>query len=76
MSEDSAVKVILAARPSLEYQMAFEHLQTWFAEDQQISAWPQDKIVVQWLEQFNQSSSMHDRIMNLHKQSARENIRR
>ena len=94
MSEDSAVKIILAAQPSLDHQMAFDHLQAWFAEDQQnqvspslgcnfnencslqISGWTQDKIVVQWLEQFNQSSSIHDRIMTLHKESARENILR
>ncbi|CAF4991925.1 unnamed protein product, partial [Rotaria magnacalcarata] len=38
--------------------------------------WAQDRLVVQWFEQFKSSSVTNDRIKNLEKQYALEDIRR
>ena len=80
LGEDQTIKTILSTTSSSDYQFAFNQLQQWFNEDQQnqvpISQWTNDKNVVQWLEQFNQSASFNNRMEILRKQNARANIRR
>ena len=78
LSESSAINAILNAQPKFDYQVALEHLQQWFNKDQrdQETQWTNDRCVVQWLEQFNQSASIDERILKLKKQTAREEIRR
>ena len=42
----------------------------------QILQWTNDQNVVQWLEQLNKSTLVNDRIRDLQRQNAREDIRR
>ncbi|CAF2064754.1 unnamed protein product [Rotaria magnacalcarata] len=78
LEEDNAIKTILTANPSLDYHGAANYLQQWFSEDKQDNnfQWAQDRLVVQWFEQFKSSSVTNDRIKNLEKQYALEDIRR
>ncbi|CAF1116980.1 unnamed protein product [Rotaria sordida] len=76
LEEDNTIKTILTANPSLDYHDALNYLQQWFSEDKQDNTfqWTKDRVVVQWLEEFNSSSAINDRIKNLQKQYALEDI--
>ncbi|CAF4326884.1 unnamed protein product [Rotaria socialis] len=78
LEEDNAIKTILTANPSINYHGAVNYLQQWFSEDKQDNNFQcaQDRLVVQWFEQFKSSPVTNDRIKNLEKQYALEDIRR
>ncbi|CAF3984611.1 unnamed protein product [Rotaria sp. Silwood2] len=78
LGENNVIKTILALESSTDYQSASNYLEQWFNEDKNndTSQWTKDKIVAEWLEQFQTSSSINDRIKSLQKQNARQNIHR
>ncbi|CAF3694749.1 unnamed protein product [Rotaria sordida] len=78
LGENNAIKTILTRESSIDYQSASNYVQQWFNEDKNndTSQWTKDKIVAEWLEQFQTSSSINDRIQVLQKQNARQDIHR
>ncbi|CAF1280858.1 unnamed protein product, partial [Adineta steineri] len=62
LGEDHAIKILLTADSSLDYHKCLQ--------------WTNDKEVVQWLDEFNESSLINDRITNLQKENARQKIYR
>ncbi|CAF3725708.1 unnamed protein product [Adineta steineri] len=78
LGEDNAVKTLLTADSLLDYHKALNYLQQWFNEDKKDNSlqWTNDKEVVQWLDEFNESSLINDRITNLQKENARQKIYR
>ncbi|CAF3808089.1 unnamed protein product, partial [Adineta steineri] len=78
LGEDNAIKTLLTADSSLDYHKALNYLQQWFNEDKKDNSlqWTNDKEVVQWLDEFNESSLINDRITNLQKENARQKIYR
>ncbi|CAF3336404.1 unnamed protein product [Rotaria sp. Silwood1] len=76
LCEDRTIKMILTAKPSIDYQVAYEHLQQWFSDDKNgdISQWTTNRVVAEWLDECNTSSLIADRIKNLEAQNALNDI--
>ncbi|CAF0807590.1 unnamed protein product [Adineta steineri] len=77
LHENNTIKTMVTLEPSVNYESASNYLQQWFNEDQNNNSaqWTQDKIVAEWLVQF-QKSALNNRMKTLQKLNARHDIHR